>query len=783
MRTVFKDASSIESIVWDMKLADLPRSSNRARINELFNGNPPYSDAEQIENNITTNVNWLDGTKIAHDARQQFSQAFLKPGNFFSVKLDSGPIHKRQEWSEVITTAINKRLKKSLRYRETLRNVFAQVVLHGVGPVAWENRQEWCPTMFSMADVLLPSQTLLTMENVQHFALFRRYTASKLWRMTHGPRVDKGWQMETVNACIKWAHEQRGKTQSSNEQVYSPEKIAEDIKSDLGLYQSDAVPTIDCWDFYYLDDSDKNFGWKRRIVLDTPSLSDATKASGAKITASTKNFLNGRNQFLFDPGNRNYASKLNEIVHFQFADGSVVAPFRYHSVRSIGFLLYAVCHIQNRLRCKLNDSAFEDLMQYFRVSNPQDAERLKKVDLVNLGIIPDGLNFVNKAERWDTNPQLAQLVMSLNRQQMAENATGFTQDFGHDPNRGEKEKTATQVAAEVNKSTAMVGGILQDAYGYQQFQYEEICRRMCIKNSRDQDAMKFRKQCLAAGVPPDYLDAERWTINPERVIGNGNKQVELAQLGMLMQNIDRYDPDSQRIILRDFTFAATDDPAKTLLLVPQEKTLVTHSVHDAELSAATLLSGLPMGLKQGVNHGEYAATLIGMLKTKVEEIMAAGGVAPAPVLAGLENIAGMTIEGEPIEGNGAANHIAIMEQVESNAQLVKQLNDALTKLLNEVKGMAQRLAEQQQQEGAQNGQMAPEDAVKLKSQLVLAEAKADEIRQKGDLKLKQKQEEHELKMANEIRKTQVDEAATDLVTQGEIRRQAQRNLEEQTVST
>jgi hypothetical protein len=153
------------------------------------------------------------------------------------------------------------------------------------------------------------------------------------------------------------------------------------------------------------------------------------------------------------------------------------------------------------------------------------------------------------------------------------------------------------------------------------------------------------------------------------------------------------------------------------------------------------------------------------------------------VLAGLENIAGMTVEGEPIEGNGAANHIAIMEQVESNAQLVKQLNDALTKLLNEVKGMAQRLAEQQQQEGAQNGQMAPEDAVKLKSQLVLAEAKADEIRQKGDLKLKQKQEEHELKMANEIRKTQVDEAATDLVTQGEIRRQAQRNLEEQTVST
>jgi hypothetical protein len=778
VRTVFKDASSIESVVWDMKLADLPRSSNRARINELFNGNPPYSDEEQIENNITTNVNWLDGTKIAHDARQQFSQAFLKPGNFFTVKLDSGPIHKRQEWSDVITTAINKRLKKSLRYRETLRNVFAQVVLHGVGPVAWENRQKWCPTMFSMADVLLPSQTLLTMENVQHFALFRRYTPSQLWRMTHGPRVDKGWQMSTVDACIEWAYKQRGKTQSSNAQVYSPEKIAEDIKSDLGLYQSDAVPTIDCWDFYYLDDSKKNYGWKRRIVLDTPSLSDASKSSGAKT-----NIIGGKNQFLFDPGNRNYAGDLDEIIHFQFADGSVVAPFRYHSVRSVGFLLYAVCHIQNRLRCKLNDAAFEDLMQYFRVANPTDVERLKKVDLVNYGIIPEGLNFVSKSERWDVNHQLSQVVMNFNRQQMAENATGYNQDFGHDPSRGEKEKTATQVAAEVNKSTAMVGAILQDAYGYQEFQYVEICRRMCLKNSSDIDASKFRKECLKAGVPEEYLDSDRWNVNAERVIGNGNKQVELAQNNMLMQNIDRFDPDAQRLILRQFTFAATDDPALTLQLVPQEKTLVTHSVHDAELSASTLLSGLPMGLKQGVNHGEYAATLIGMMKAKVEEIMASGGVAPAPVLAGLENIAGMTVEGEPIEGNGAANHIAIMENVESNAQLVKQLNDSLTQMLNEVKGMAQRLAEQQQAEQQQGGGMDPADAVKLKSQMILAEAKAEDIRKKGELKLKQKQEEHELKMANTIRETQVDEAATDLLTQGQIRRQAKENMEEPALST
>jgi len=39
-------------------------------------------------------------------------------------------------------------------------------------------------------------------------------------------------------------------------------------------------------------------------------------------------------------------------VAFQFADLSAVAPFRYHSVRSLGWLLYAVINLQNRLRCK-----------------------------------------------------------------------------------------------------------------------------------------------------------------------------------------------------------------------------------------------------------------------------------------------------------------------------------------------------------------------------------------------------------------------------------------------
>lgn len=771
---MFKDASSIESVVWDMKLADLPRSSNRARINELFNGEPPYTFEEQQQNNINTNVNWLDATKIAHDARQQFSQAFMSPGNYFRVTVDRGPAHRRQEWSEVITSAINRRMKKSLRYHETLRNVFAQVVLHGIGPVTWPDRQRWVPEMHMMGDVLMPGRTLLTMDNTQHFAIFRRYTAAQLVKATAGKHRDPGWNMTVVNACLEWAAKQRGKTNSSNDQIYSPEKIAEDIKADQGLYGSDVVPTIDCWDFYFLSDEKKNFGWQRRIVLDTPTPSDAN-AQSKKVVA--KNIVDKNGQYLYSSGKRTYGRKLGEIIHHQYADGSVVAPFRYHSVRSLGFLLYAVCHLQNRLRCKLNDNAFEDLMQYFRVANPDDMARLQKVDLINWGIIPEGLNFVRKEERWQTNQALVQTVMNYNRQTIAEHGTSYTKDSGLDPNRKNPDKTATQVAAEVNASTAMVGAMLNDAYNYQDFQYAEICRRFCIKNSVDLDVREFRKECLKAGVPDHILDSECWRIAAERVIGNGNKQVQRAQIERLMQQINRYDPDAQRIILREYTFANTDNPDLTKLLVPEEKTLVTDSVHDAQMSAAAMLMGLPMGLKQGVNHGEYAATLLGMLQSKVQEIMQSGGVAPANVLAGMENLAGQTIDGQPVEGNGAMNHINILAQEESSKALVKQLSDALGNMMNEIKGMAQRLAEQEQAQQQQNGGMPPEAAAALKAEMIKAEVKAANSRAAHAQKLQQKTEAHELEMANRIRETQVQEAATDLTTQGKIRREARENME------
>jgi len=62
----FNSAQAIESVCWEMKLADTPRARNRALIDQLFNGNPPYTAAEVERNRISNNVNFLESTHVAN---------------------------------------------------------------------------------------------------------------------------------------------------------------------------------------------------------------------------------------------------------------------------------------------------------------------------------------------------------------------------------------------------------------------------------------------------------------------------------------------------------------------------------------------------------------------------------------------------------------------------------------------------------------------------------------------------------------------------------------------
>jgi len=733
----FDSPQEVEQICYELRLSDYPRGLNRARINELFNGFPPYSEEEAKENGIEINVNFLEATGLAHDARSQFYQNFLSPAKYFSLQTDGGPRHSRQSNNTEVTKQMNRVMKKSLDYLECYRSKFALNVMHGVGPSAWPNSYSWGCDPIGIEDVGIPAKTLLTMKNLPFFYLYRSYTAPELIKLVRGNHVDKGWNRKLAERCIEWIDTEMMSLMGSNwPEVWAPEKASERVKGDGGFYCGDQVPTIDTFDFYFYADDGKQSGWRRRIILDSWS----SPGSSGKVWTRKQGEIFSLNDFLYTSGKDNFANSWHEIVAFQFADLSAVAPFQYHSVRSLGFLLYAVCHLQNRLRCKFNESVFEALMMYFRVKTMDEAERVLKVNLMNRGFIDETLQFIPAAERFQVNANLVELGIGQNSGLIQKHVSSYIQNPGV---QEQERKNKLQVLAELNSMTMLVSAGLLQAYAYQNFENVEIKRRFFKKFSDDPDVNRFQAACLRHKVPEKLMCAEAWDCEPERTLGQGNKTMAMAIVEQLMQARNLYDPGPQRQILRDFTLAITDDPARSESLVPDDPVRVTDAVHDAQLAAGTLMQGLPVALKTGMDHIDYVETLLATMAVVIQKAQNAGGMPHPDQILGLQNVA-MHIQ----------QHLDIIAKDEKEKERVKKFEKQLEALMKMVQKFAQALQKQmqaQQQQG--NGAGGPDPK---------AIAKAQEIKMLGDVKRKtmaearaQRQAERQVEFQEEIKRDQI----------------------------
>lgn len=759
--SLYDDARLLDSVCYDLVLGDYPRGQNRALINNLANGEPPYSEEEVKENGIEVNVNDLTHCCKMHDGRTQFQSALLKTGTEIVAKTDWPAIHRRADISAIVTDEIKKPMRRSIQWFERQRAKAGQIILHGIAPGVWENEDKWCTKPLGVEDVLIPSNTLLGFDNLPVYVLRRQFTSMELLKLTEKPKIDPGWNRGMLERIRKWLDSQLVTLRNVNwPDVWAPEKVAERVKQDTGYYLGDQVPTIDCFDIYgYVNDGKKS-GWVRRIILDSWG---QPQQSGGGYTMSRRNDGKAgdddlyrsfaKNDFLYTSRDRIVYDDWQQSIAFQFADLSAVFPAYYHSVRSLGWLLYASCHVSMRMRCKFWEAIFEALMQQFKVQNMDDAQRALKMNLVNRGFIDETLKPIPAGERWQVNSNLVELGLQDVQGVITENSSSFVQNRNFSQDR--TEKTKFQVMAELNTVTSLVSAAINQAYMYEVFEDREIFRRFMRKNSQDLDVRRARSNMLKRGVPEKYLVAEAFEIDRERTMGAGNKTMEMQIAGWLMEQRDKYDPQSQRIILRDATLAVTDNPDKAEELVPMQQE-PSDSLHDAQVAAATLMLGMPMAFKDGVNHQEYAAALIGALNSEVQRAMQQGLATPEK-LEGMQNLAGVDLNGKPIQGNGATAHINALTS-KQDQPVKKNLATILGRQMNEVKGLAQRLhqAMQKQQQQNGNGQMDPKDMAKVQAMQLQAQTKAQIAERSAAQRTAQKQVMFEQQMRQERQKHQAD---------------------------
>ena len=277
------------------------------------------------------------------------------------------------------------------------------------------------------------------------------------------------------------------------------------------------------------------------------------------------------------------------------------------------------------------------------------------------------------------------------RQILSENAASYVQDFDQGGSGG-KEMTATETMARVNNVNTMVSGMLNLAYTYQTSQYREIARRFCIRNSPYSDVREFQKGCLRAGVPQDFLDVERWDIDPERTLGGGNKTLEIAQANQLLQMRQFLGPDAQRRVDHIAVEVFTDDPALAEDLAPTDgQKPISKSQHDAQLSTERILRGLQFDPMPDMVFEDYVQVWLKDMAATIQIIQQTGQPTMKDVI-GLGNLAQHIQKFIQAIGGG-----------ETDQPRLKQYADMLGQLMNFVKQFAQQIQESQQAQQGQNG--------------------------------------------------------------------------------
>jgi hypothetical protein len=731
-----------------MRLADLPRGENRAILNRLYNGDPPFSEDEAEDNDVQINRNDLTGVNILSQARRQWMQAFLKPGNYFSVTLDSGPVHKRREWSHIITEEANRVLRKSRPYMEQQRATGAGTLLNGIGPCTWRTRRNVVCRELAVSSLMIPSETEISFENLPYVAIFNEMTYAQLYANTHGNRVDPGWNMPLVEAQLRYIRDQVMKQPNATAFQYMPERIEELVKQDLGFWGSDAVPTVDFWDFYFREDNDGPI--YRRVILDWGLAEgdlNAYKASGQmpKKKIADEHFTKSDKHggFLYTSGKRRFADSWEEIFHCQFGDCSAVPPFRYHSVRSLGWMLWGVCDLENRLHCRFSESLFEQMLWLFSVASNEQMTRLRKADIFHMGVVPPGINMLKAADRFIPDKDFVQMGFARFKQLMAENASAFTQDFER---TGQKEMTATETMARVNSMNALVSGMLTLAYNYEEYKDRETVRRLCIPGNPDPLSREFRTNCLAKGVPAQVLDVKRMVVTRERVLGVGNKTLEMAQVQFLQQMRKNLGPDAQRAVDHIAIESATDDAQLAAELAPTDTKPISNSMHDAQLSTDRLLRGLPLAERPDMVYEDYVKVWLSDLATLLHQFIGQGAALPTP-----EQLAGF---GNMVQHIG--KFLEIMGQDDSEKEKVTEYRQGLSKLENLIKGLQQRMvqAARAQAKGPGANGVDPKDVAKAQATVALARTKQQLAQDSHAQRTAQKQIAFELEQQRKDREHQ-----------------------------
>lgn len=741
--------SGLRAVIDKMQLVETVRANDRALIDTLANGSRPYTVDECENFQIKINVNWGEMNRQIRDANRQVNSALIYKPVLFNLICRGGEVEKRDEYSIKATKNFNDCLTKKKtgkRFKFNLQSRNASFVLHGIGVLFWPNDYHSYPRFQPLENLLIPSDTSQDFSDLSYFDMKVDLTPYEFSKLTQGDKVMNGWDTEFARKILDSLQELKFQNPNNYNWWQHPEQMQELFKQNRTYLDSDAVAKVKLHFFFQRDDEDGK--WYRKIFLRDES----------QYVSGIMGQVN-KDEFVFD-SDVPFADDIEQILHVQYGDNNIVPPKKFHSTRGLGQLLYSPAEVLNRYRSDILQSAFEANKTYFKIQSPADKSRQNVIDLMQYGVMEDGISFVPEAERHQVRTDLAEFVMSECRQSLSENSASFVQDIDTGT---KKEMTLGEAQIRQQSVNLTVSSMLEMSYDQEVFLGVEMLRRFLFKNANTQESKWFVEQCVKDGIPKELLIDSMWDVKVEKVLGSGDASLANQEVATLMSWRPQFDPKSQRTILRMAATTVTKDPAKGMLLVPETEVQATDGRLEAENVFGTLMDGVPVTLREGIDQFGYIDGMMQMMGAIISRISQTDNVGTPQELIGLQTVS-----------QDVAKHIELISADQQNAQKVKIYGDAIGKLDNLIKafGQRQQQAAQKQQESVSPEAQAKAQAITTQSQLKIQtkEAEFEQKLQHREIQFQQKIEQ-QLKTSELNIKKMIAETMTQLMANKDIHQQ------------
>lgn len=511
--------------------SDIRSATNRAAVQAMFDGAPPYSEEVLRQQGQAYLSNFSSG--VAIQARDAATSAYVdmlfSVQTLMRVKTNWGNEDERSDWEGIISEEWTRLMREWPIFKLNFLSLVNQFLSNGISLSFFPDDKDWRYRVSGLGDFYFPRMSVLAEDELEVACCTRDYLPHQLNELVSGTYVNPAWNQKEVEKAINDALLNKSYSAMGPDTVsLNPELVQSELKNnDLALsYATNTyIRTVHFW----------------------------VKEVNGSVTHIISLRSGSNSEFLYCKTNK-FKSMADAFTFFAMNIGD--SGF-LHSVRGLGWRLFNSTQAIDRTLNRLNDAA---MMSSSIILQPGSEGDMQEAALTQVGTATFINPNVTVSEFQMQNVGEAVLPILSEMKSLLQNSIG---QFSSPINSGDpSEGTKFAWKAKLSESAKISSTGMLLFYDPLEKLFRNCLKKQIRKDYRadepgGQEVWDFYRRCIKRGVPVEALreiDPNRSTV--VRALGAGSEAQrvlifdELQSVKASLDPVGQYNLDRSWLAMR-----------------------------------------------------------------------------------------------------------------------------------------------------------------------------------------------------------------------------------------